>query len=44
VNEPEIVKSAIRQVAAGVLKAYADQDLGPFARNIVRSVRAKTKK
>ncbi len=44
VTDPDIVKSAIRQVAAGVLKAYADQDLGPFARQIVRAVRAKMKK
>ncbi len=41
VSDPELVKSAIRQVAAGVLKAYANQDLGPFARDIVRAVRAK---
>jgi len=44
VDDPAIVKSAIRMVAAGVLKAYADQDLGPFARQIVRAVRAKMKK
>jgi hypothetical protein len=44
VVEPEIIKSAIRQVAAGILKAYADQDLGPFARQVVRAVRARLKK
>lgn len=44
VTDPAVVKSAIRQVAAGVLKAYADQDLGPFARQIVRAVRAKLRK
>lgn len=44
VSEQQIIKSAIRQVAAGVLKAYADQDLGPFARQIVRAVRAKMNK
>jgi hypothetical protein len=44
VTDPDIVKSAIRQVAAGILKAYADQDLGPFARQIVRAVRAKMRK
>ena len=44
VTHPAIIKSAIRQVAAGILKAYADQDLGPFARQIVRAVRAKHKK
>ncbi|WP_371374661.1 NAD(P)-binding domain-containing protein [Sporomusa aerivorans] len=37
----EVIKSAIRQVAAGILKAYADNDLGPFAREIVRAIRAK---
>lgn len=37
----EVIKSAIRQVAAGILKAYADDDLGPFAREIVRAIRAK---
>lgn len=37
----EVVKSAIGQVAAGILKAYANDDLGPFAREIVRAIRAK---
>lgn len=37
----DIMQSAIRQVAAGVLKAYANDDLGPFAREIVRAVKAK---
>ncbi len=41
VTEPAVVKSAIRQVAAGILKAYADDNLGPFAREIVRAVQAK---
>ena len=36
-----VIRSAIGQVAAGVLKAYADDDLGPFAREIVQSVKAK---
>jgi len=44
VTNPAIIKSAIRQVAAGIMKAYADQDLGPFARQIVRAVRARQKK
>ena len=44
VTDPEIINSAIRQVAAGVLKAFADKDLGPFARQIVRAVRAKMNK
>ncbi len=37
----DVIKSAIGQVAAGILKAYADDDLGPFAREIVRAIRAK---
>lgn len=37
----DVRQSAIRQVAAGVLKAYANDDLGPFAREIVRAVKAK---
>lgn len=44
VTDPVIVKSALRQVAAGVLKAFADDDLGPFARQVVRAVRAKMRK
>lgn len=44
VTDPEMIRSAIGQVAAGVLKAYAHQDLGPFAREIVRAVKVKMKK
>lgn len=44
VADPDIIKGAIRMVAAGILKAYADQDLGPFARQIVRAVKTKMKK
>lgn len=44
ITDPEIVKAAIRQVAVGTLKAYADGDLGPFAREIVQAVQAKMKK
>lgn len=39
-----MVKSAIRQVAAGILKAYADGNMGPFAREIVQSVKSKISK
>lgn len=39
-----MVKSAIRQVAAGILKAYADGSMGPFAREIVHSVKSKINK
>ena len=41
ITEPTIIKSAIKQVAAGILKAYADEDMGPFAREIVQSVKNK---
>ncbi|MEN6567734.1 MAG: NAD(P)-binding domain-containing protein [Veillonellales bacterium] len=44
VTDPRLIKAAIRQVAVGTLKAYADSNLGPFAREIVRSVRARLKK
>jgi len=44
INDDEIIRGAIRQVAAGIIKAYADQELGPFARDIVRGVWAKIKK
>lgn len=40
----DVIKSAISQVAAGVLKAYAEDDLGPFAREIVRAIRAKLRR
>lgn len=43
VAEPQIIKSAIRQVAAGIMKAYADDNMGPFARQVIRAVRAKHK-
>jgi len=44
ITEPIIIKSAIKQVAAGILKAYADEDMGPFAREIVQSVKNKMRK
>lgn len=40
----DVIKSAISQVAAGILKAYAEDDLGPFAREIVRAIRAKLRR
>lgn len=39
--DPAIAKSAIGQVAAGIVKAYATDNLGPFAREIVRAVKKK---
>ena len=44
ITDPAIIKTAIRQVAVGTLKAYADSNLGPFAREIVQAVRAKMRK
>ena len=44
ITDQDIVKSAIRQVAAGILKAYADGTMGPFAREIVQSVKSKISK
>ncbi len=43
ITDPAIVKASIRQVAVGTLKAYADGNLGPFAREIVQAVQAKMK-
>lgn len=40
----DVIKSAIRQVAAGILKGYADDDLGPFAREIVRAIKSKLRR
>ena len=44
ITDQVIVKSAIRQVASGILKAYADDNMGPFAREIVQSVKRKISK
>lgn len=44
ITDQAIVKSAIGQVAAGILKAYADGTMGPFAREIVQSVKSKSSK
>lgn len=41
IHDALIIKNAIRQVAAGVLKAYADNDLGPFAQDVAKTVRCK---
>ena len=40
-KQAELIRSAISQVAAGILKAYANNDLGPFAKEIVREVQDK---
>lgn len=41
ISDLAIAKAAIGQVAAGIVKAYASDNLGPFAREIVRSVKRK---
>ncbi|MEG6585451.1 NAD(P)-binding domain-containing protein [Dendrosporobacter sp. 1207_IL3150] len=41
ITDEVIIKSAIRQVAAGILKAYANNDLGPFARDVVQALKTK---
>jgi hypothetical protein len=41
ITNPEIIKSAISQVGAGTMKAYAEGDLGPFARDIVAAIQNK---
>ena len=37
--DSELIRGALSQVAPGVLWAYAEDDLGPFARNIVNAIR-----
>jgi len=44
ITDPDIVKSAIRQVGAGILKAYAYGNLGFFAQEVVESVKCKIDK
>ena len=44
ITDPAIIKSAIRQVASGIMKAYANGNLGPFAREIVHSVKTRIQK
>ena len=39
VCDPAVIQSAISQVAAGTLRSYAEGDLGPFARDIVRQLK-----
>jgi len=44
VADPAILSAALRVVGAGVLKAYAANDLGPFARDIVRRLKEEGEK
>jgi pyrroline-5-carboxylate reductase len=39
VTDPELIRGALSQVAPGVLRAYSEDDLGPFARGIIKSLR-----
>lgn len=41
ITDQAIINNAIGQVAVGILKAYANSNLGPFAREIVQQVRTK---
>lgn len=41
ITDQAIINNAIGQVAVGILKAYANSNLGPFAREVVQQVRAK---
>lgn len=43
IDDPAMLDGALSVVAPGVLKAYAEDDLGPFARGIVSALRDKTK-
>ena len=42
IDDPAMIAGALSVVAPGVLKAYAEDDLGPFARGIVSALRDKT--
>ena len=39
ISDAVMIRGALSQVAPGVLKAYAEDDLGPFARKIVKALR-----
>ena len=39
IADPVMIRGALSQVAPGVLRAYAEDDLGPFAREIVDKIR-----
>ena len=39
ITDPAVIRGALSQVAPGVLRAYAEDDLGPFAREIVAKIR-----
>lgn len=41
VTDEQAIKSAIRQVAAGILKSYAENNLGPFARELVAAIKGR---
>lgn len=42
VDDDEIIRCAIAHVAPGVMRAYAEDDLGPFARGVVCRLRDKS--
>ena len=43
IADREKLRGALAQVAPGVMKAYAEDDLGPFARGVVCALRDKAK-
>ena len=42
VSDVQMIRAALSLVATGVLRAYAEDDLGPFARGIVKALRDKS--
>lgn len=42
ITDPAMICGALSQVAPGVLKAFAEDDLGPFAKGVVYSLRNKS--
>ena len=42
VEDARMIRSALSQVMTGVLRAYSEDDLGPFARGIVSALRDKS--
>lgn len=43
-TQPALIKSAIEQVAAGIIRGYANNNLGPFAREIEQAVKARQRR
>lgn len=39
---PELIKSALKVVAAGSIKSYAEGDIGPFAQELLKEIRLES--